>query len=520
LGITREIILIGSEEGIAEAAADAGAIHVQTVRRDCYGTPMVDDIFARARERASANWLCYVNSDIILMPEFAEAVTRAITTFQECLVVARRWNVDIDELIDFDSCWSERLRNRVEAKATLFSPYGLDVFVFPKHKLTDIPPFSLGRPYWDNWMMFNARRLGYPVVDATQKCSVIHQNHLYPGAASDAQIRRGQQAMRNFWLAGDSFFGLGHAGDATHRFQGDELTPTENVTVSVVIPHAGTIAQLRSCLRALAEQSYPRTFVEVIVVDNAEQSVTAPVLVEFPFITLTRERKRGPAAARNKGAAISRGDILAFLDSDCRPAGNWLEKAVELARKEKLKSVVACNVKPWGPQWGSAGVKWYQALVYHNQKGFVETAQACITGGMLVPRNIWVSVGQFDEGFPDAACEDWEWSTRASSQGVRIVYAPLAVVSHPVHTKWQDLRIKARRLVRGELLLARKRGRVSELTSGAQHAAYFQRLRAELRRIRSNRQMRPWVKLVVALVACAVWFWNTTEVRSQFREKA
>jgi GT2 family glycosyltransferase len=515
LGVAREVILLGQEDGIAEAAAEAGAIHFGPIGLDPFGTPLVDNVFEIARRAASADWLCYVNADIILMPEFGAAVLVAMLSFENCLIVSRRWNMDVREPLDFSHGWQERLRARAARDSKLYTPYGIDVFVFPKGLFQRLPPFSLGRPYWDNWMIFNARQRGFPVVDVTEEFSVIHQNHGYDKHLNDSVIRRSQQGLRNFWLAGDNVFGLGDINNATHTLENGEVKRNGRRTVSVVIPHAGTFAQLRGCLRALSEQSYPRAYIEVIVVENSDRAISAPVLLEFPFVKFTRETKAGPAAARNKGAAIAQGEIISFLDSDCRPAGDWIERGVEEAERRGMSSVVACNIRPWDPGYGTAGVKLYEALAYHDQKGYVEICQACITGALLVPRDAWIKVGPFDESFNEAACEDWEWSTRATSRGVLIFYCASAAVRHPVHSTWRELRMKARRLVRGELLLARKRRRHKMLSLEFQLAAYSKRLRSELARIISHKSIRWPLKLSVAAAAMAVWFWSILEVRKQ-----
>ena len=515
LDVAQEIFLLGSEEGIADAARLVGATHCNSLRLDSYGTPLVSDVFDVAGKLASTAWLCYVNSDIILMPEFGRAVSRALAEFEECLVVSRRWNLDIREDIDFRSGWQERLRARASIHAELFTAYGIDVFVFPKGLFTSMPSFSLGRPYWDSWMIWNARQRGYPVVDVTQSFGVIHQNHSYDGFGSTEEIRRSQQGLRNFWLAGNSYFELGRTDDATHFIKDLEVAESDTRTVSVVIPHAGTLSQLRGCLRALSQQSYPRSYIEIIVVENSDKALSAAAEFEFPFIKLTRELKRGPAAARNKGAALAQGEIIAFLDSDCLPVGNWIENGVLAAAKHALECVVACEIRPGDNRSGVAGVRGYEALVYHDQKGYVEEAKACITGGMFVPKNVWIKVGPFDEGFPEAACEDWEWSTRASSLGVGIVYSAEASVTHPVHSTWSELRAKSRRLVRGELILARKRRRYRVLNFDYQLVAYSRRLRGELALIMAKKRARLSVKFSVALAAIAVWFWSVTEVRKQ-----
>ena len=43
----------------------------------------------------------------------------------------------------------------------------------------EIPKFALGRWYWDNWLVYRARRLGGALIDATACVMAIHQNHDY-----------------------------------------------------------------------------------------------------------------------------------------------------------------------------------------------------------------------------------------------------------------------------------------------------------------------------------------------------
>lgn len=62
-----EIRLYGTEEGMAECAAELGAGHETEIARNEFGTPMLDDLLARAREFTRTSLVCYVNSDIILL---------------------------------------------------------------------------------------------------------------------------------------------------------------------------------------------------------------------------------------------------------------------------------------------------------------------------------------------------------------------------------------------------------------------------------------------------------------------
>jgi glycosyltransferase involved in cell wall biosynthesis len=108
---------------------------------------------------------------------------------------------------------------------------------------------------------------------------------------------------------------------------------TDRPFASVVIPTCNRNAVLTRCLEALAAQSY--ACFEVIVVDDASTDDTAAMMAEFasqhsnPVLrTLRNDHHAGANASRNRGIRESRGEIVAFLDSDCIAEPDWLEKLV------------------------------------------------------------------------------------------------------------------------------------------------------------------------------------------------
>src|SRR5690242_19136057 len=85
-----EIILLGDEEGIAETAAEFGLRHISDVARNSFGTPLVSDLFRQAQQLSSRNFFCYVNSDIVLMDDFMEAIRRVAKEKSRFLLVGHR----------------------------------------------------------------------------------------------------------------------------------------------------------------------------------------------------------------------------------------------------------------------------------------------------------------------------------------------------------------------------------------------------------------------------------------------
>lgn len=174
-----EIILFGSEEGTADVAREFGVRHIPQVARNEYGTPLLDSVFDQVGRIARNRLVCYVNADIILLSDFIEAVRHV--RFRTFLMVGQRWDVDLIEPWDFDQLnWEGQLHRYVVAYGVLHPRTGCDYFVFPWNSgIGSLPPFAVGRPGWDNWVIYYARSLRIPVVDATPIATVVHQNHDY-----------------------------------------------------------------------------------------------------------------------------------------------------------------------------------------------------------------------------------------------------------------------------------------------------------------------------------------------------
>lgn len=83
-------------------------------------------------------------------------------------------------------------------------------------------------------------------------------------------------------------------------------------------------ATLPACLDALAAQTLPRDRYEIIVVDDGSADDTA-ALARRPGVICASIPASGPAAARNHGARLARGELLFFTDADCEPDSRWAE---------------------------------------------------------------------------------------------------------------------------------------------------------------------------------------------------
>jgi hypothetical protein len=215
-----EVLLIGDDEGVADAARDVGAQHAVEVQKNAYGTPLVSSAFELARKISKQRLLVFVNADIVLLPDFAEWI-RSVR-YDDFLLVGQRWNVDVCEPILFDDPdWEKRLRAAAADAGDLSSPHWIDYFVLPRESalIEAMPPFVIGRPKWDNWMLRQARRLQIPVIDATPVIEVVHQRHDYahvPEATGEQW--EGPEASANTDLfGGGPTFGIWHSSHVLTR---------------------------------------------------------------------------------------------------------------------------------------------------------------------------------------------------------------------------------------------------------------------------------------------------------------
>jgi len=209
-----QIILCGAETDVRPAAEELGVQWSAEVNCNRFGTPLLDSVFRRAADLAAQPLLCYVNADIILLPDFVQAAATVSTSLGEkrfltpFLLVGQRWAMDLPIPWDFGAAdWEEKLRRQVARHGTLHRPAGSDYFVFPRGSgLEELPAFAVGRQGWDNWMIANARQRGVPVIDATFCTTVIHQNHDYAHVPhGDGNSYAGVESRENAQLVGPNF---------------------------------------------------------------------------------------------------------------------------------------------------------------------------------------------------------------------------------------------------------------------------------------------------------------------------
>jgi predicted amidohydrolase len=267
-------------------------------------------------------------------------------------------------------------------------------------------------------------------------------------------------------------------------------------SVSVIVPCTGVSPEVLACLRAIRAQRVDLP-VETVVVLNGPEGAAANL--DAGGVCVVREPMPGPAAARNAGVRSASGDVLAFTDADCVPAPTWLAEALATLRRWEGRAIVAGGIVRFGQirSW----VALYDSVTFLQQERYAKDCGACVTANLVVHRSVFERVGPFDNAFAEAACEDWDWATRARHLAVPIVFTADAVVHHPCMSELRQLRLKAERLARGEHLLGRKAGKDFRLGLAAA-------IGRQVRRAAGHSQLELMDRVRVLLVGVLVAFWT------------
>lgn len=209
--------------------------------------------------------------------------------------------------------------------------------------------------------------------------------------------------------------------------------------VDVIIPHLNDRDRLKTCLEDLARQSYPADRFAVLVVDNGSDRPIDDVVAPFPFASCTSETERGCGSARNRGVAQTKGDILAFTDSDCRPDPDWLLNAVNRLDRDPV-DIVAGEIKVFAADESRpTDVELFDKVFGFEAKRYAERKHFATGANIVVPRAVFDKVGPFRNG---SLPEDLEWGRRAHASGMRIRHAPDVIIRHPARRTWAELKRK------------------------------------------------------------------------------
>ena len=191
--------------------------------------------------------------------------------------------------------------------------------------------------------------------------------------------------------------------------------------ISVIVPVFNCEAMLADALASIFGQQGVE--MEVIVIDDGSTDSSAAIAQNASGPVRYRyQSNSGPAAARNTGLSMARGEFIAFLDAD------------DLWPPGKLKEALDRLNKPPGPDVVIAACRFLSRPRTRDAAGFEPVAEPRFylqLGSAVFRRSVFDVVGQFNAELEFS--EDIDWFVRARERGVQILPIPAIGLLHRLH---------------------------------------------------------------------------------------
>jgi len=232
---------------------------------------------------------------------------------------------------------------------------------------------------------------------------------------------------------------------------------THHPYVSIIIPVYNDENGIQDTLLSLFNQNYPEDKFEIIVVDNNSTDNTHKIILKTVLgfdgnIVIKNEKKTGSYAARNKGLRISKGEIIAFIDSDMTVKPDWLQKGVDRMLMEKA-DYLGCRIQIRPSRMKPSLCERYNIALGFPVKDYIKIDGYAPTAGLFVRRTVIDTVGKFEDRLLSGG--DVEFGNRVRNHNFKIFYDPDNIMYHPARSSFTSLLNKQKRVTLGQIELRR-----------------------------------------------------------------
>lgn len=189
--------------------------------------------------------------------------------------------------------------------------------------------------------------------------------------------------------------------------------------VSFIIPVLNGERFIKQCLDHIIQEMYCND--EIIIVDNGSTDDTLKIICRYKQIKVIKFPNLSIAALRNRGANSAKGDLLAFIDSDCLLCDGWRESVYLVMNNSSISTTGSRVDIP-------ILAKWVEKAWYSKRARNEKIVNYINSGNLVIRRDAFQAIGGFNEKL--ITDEDYEIGLRLRHSGYHLMEAPQVRVIH------------------------------------------------------------------------------------------
>lgn len=219
-----------------------------------------------------------------------------------------------------------------------------------------------------------------------------------------------------------------------------EIHTSKTPKVSVIIPVYGKEKYTLNCLESISINQPTLPF-EIIIIDDDSPGHSWKLLQSVKGIQLIKNKKnKGFIESCNLGAKIAKGEYLYFLNNDTLVTKYWMEELYNTFCNLPNTGLVGSKlIYPDGSLQEAGGIIWKDGSAWnfgkyqdsHNPTyEYLREVDYCSGASIMIPKNLFLKLGGFDEIYKPAYCEDADIALKIRQFGYRVLYQPKSIVIH------------------------------------------------------------------------------------------